>query len=141
MEIRFVLVGVTTVFTALTLYTVVGAQGPASVSGGAYTAEQAKRGAELYAKECAACHGDTLAGMDPIPALAGADFQSHFKTVGELFDKTSTTMPAIAPGSLSAEQVADVLAHILSVNKYPAGSTELPSKVEALTAIKIDPSK
>jgi quinoprotein glucose dehydrogenase len=141
MKIRFVLVGVTSIFTALTFYSVVGAQAPASVTAGAYTADQAKRGADLYAKECAACHGDTLAGMDPIPALAGSDFQSHYKTVAELFDKTSTTMPAIAPGSLSAEQVADVLAHILSVNKYPAGSTELPSKVEALAAIKIEPSK
>jgi S-disulfanyl-L-cysteine oxidoreductase SoxD len=141
MKIRFVLVGVTALITALTFYAVVGAQAPASVLAGAYTAAQAKRGADLYAKECAACHGDTLAGMDPIPALAGADFVSHYKTVGELFDKTSTTMPAIAPGSLTAEQVADVIAHILSVNKYPAGSTDLPSKVDALTAIKIEPSK
>jgi S-disulfanyl-L-cysteine oxidoreductase SoxD len=141
MKIRFVLVGVTTVFTALTFYAVVGAQAPASVNGGAYTAAQAKRGADIYAKECAACHGDTLGGMDPIPALAGGDFQSHYKTVAELFDKTSTTMPAIAPGSLSAEQVADVLAHILSVNKYPAGSTELPSKVDALAAIKLEAAK
>ena len=141
MRIRFVLVAVTTVFTASAFYAVVGAQAPTSVLAGAYTADQAKRGAELYAKECAACHGDTLAGMDPIPALAGADFVSHWKNVGELFDKTSTTMPAIAPGSLTPEQVADVLAHILSVNKYPAGSTDLPSKVDALTAIKIEPGK
>jgi S-disulfanyl-L-cysteine oxidoreductase SoxD len=141
MTIRFVLAAVTTVFTAFALSAVAGAQAPTSVLTGAYTAEQAKRGAELYAKECAACHGDTLAGMDPIPALAGADFVSHWKNVGELFDKTSTTMPAIAPGSLTAEQVADVLAHILSVNKYPAGSTELPSKVDALTAIRMEGPK
>ena len=76
MRIRFVLVAVTTVFTASGLYAVVGAQAPTSVLAGAYTADQAKRGAELYTKECAACHGDTLAGMDPIPALAGADFAS-----------------------------------------------------------------
>ena len=50
-------------------------------------------------------------------------------------------MPAIAPGSLSPEQVADVIAHILSVNKYPAGATALPSKVEALTAIQMEPRK
>ena len=141
MRIRFVLVAVTTVFTASAFYAVVGAQAPTSVLAGAYSAAQAKRGADLYAKECAACHGDTLSGMDPIPALAGADFVSHWKNVGELFDKTSTTMPAIAPGSLTAEQVADVLAHILSVNKYPAGATDLPSKVDALTPIKIEPSK
>jgi quinoprotein glucose dehydrogenase len=138
MRIRFVFVAVTTIFTASAYYAVVGAQAPPSVLAGAYTDAQAKRGADLYAKECAACHGDTLAGMDPIPALAGADFVSRYKTVGELFDKTSTTMPAIAPGSLTPEQVADVLAHILSVNKYPAGSTDLPSKADALTAIKIE---
>src|SRR5919204_5676686 len=109
MKIRFVVVALTTIFTASAFYPVLGAQAPTSVLGGAYTAEQAKRGAELYAKECAACHGDTLAGMDPIPALSGADFVSHWKNVGELFDKTSTTMPAIAPGSLTSEQVADVL--------------------------------
>ena len=141
MRIRFVLVAVTTVFTASAFYVVVGAQAPASVLAGAYSAAQAKRGADLYAKECAACHGDTLSGMDPIPPLAGADFVSHWKNVGELFDKTSTTMPAIAPGSLTPEQVADVLAHILSVNKYPAGTTDLPSKVDALTTIKIEASK
>jgi mono/diheme cytochrome c family protein len=141
MRIRFVLVAVTTVFTASAFYAVVGAQAPPSVLAGAYSAAQAKRGADLYAKECAACHGDTLSGMDPIPALTGADFVSHWKNVGELFDKTSTTMPAIAPGSLTAEQVADVLAHILSVNKYPAGATDLPSKVDALTTIMIEPRK
>src|SRR5215218_8024414 len=108
MRIRFILVvAVTTVFTASASYAVVGAQAPTSVVAGAYTDAQAKRGADLYAKECAACHGDTLTGMDPIPALAGADFISHWKNAGELFDKMATTMPAIAPGSLTSEQVAD----------------------------------
>jgi S-disulfanyl-L-cysteine oxidoreductase SoxD len=139
MKIRFMLVVVAIVFTSSVFYGVAGAQAPGSVLAGAYTAEQAKRGQALYAKECAACHGDTLGGMDPIPALSGADFVGHWKNVGELFDKTSTTMPAIAPGSLSGEQVADVISYILSVNKYPAGSTELPAKVEPLTAIKIEP--
>ncbi len=140
MNIKLALVGVS-MFSVLAFHAVAGAQAPASLLAGAYTTEQAKRGQDIYAKECAACHGDTLAGMDPIPALEGADFVGHFKTVGELFEKTSTTMPAIAPGSLGAEQVADVIAHILSVNKYPAGATALPSKVEALTAIKMEPRK
>ena len=94
----------------------------------------AKRGALLYAENCAACHGETLTGNDPIPGLAGADFQKKWQNVGELFDKTSTSMPAIAPGSLTGQQVADVLAYVLSVNKYPAGSTELASKLDALAA-------
>jgi quinoprotein glucose dehydrogenase len=139
MRIRFVLAVVAGVFTASTFYTVA-AQGP-SVLAGSYTEEQAKRGATIYASECAACHGEQLAGMDPIPGLAGADFQARWKNVGELFEKIQTTMPAISPGSMSAMQVAEVIAHMLAVNKYPAGTAELPSKMEALTAIKIEPSK
>jgi S-disulfanyl-L-cysteine oxidoreductase SoxD len=141
MKIRFALVVVAGVFTASAFYTAAGAQAPSSVLAGVYTAEQAKKGAAIYAMECSACHGETLEGQDPIPGLAGADFVARWKNVGELFDKTSTTMPAISPGSLSSTQVAEVLAHILSVNKYPAGATELPAKLEALTPISIEPKK
>jgi mono/diheme cytochrome c family protein len=141
MKVRFILVVVAGACAAAAFQTVAGAQGPSSVLGGVYTAEQAKNGAAIYAKECAACHGDTLAGQDPIPALEGADFVARWKNVGELFEKTSTTMPALAPGSLSGDQVAEVIAHILSVNKYPAGSAKLPSAPADLMAIKIEPSK
>jgi quinoprotein glucose dehydrogenase len=128
-------------FVASVLHVAAGAQAPASVTAGVYTDEQAKRGAVIYAENCASCHGDTLAGNDPIPPLAGADFQGKWKTVGDLFDKTSTSMPAMAPGSLTGPQVADVIAHILSVNKYPAGTTELAGKLEPLMQITIEPAK
>jgi S-disulfanyl-L-cysteine oxidoreductase SoxD len=141
MKIKCVLVVVTGVFAASALSTAARAQAPASVTAGVYTAEQAKRGAMLYAENCAACHGEMLTGNDPIPALSGAEFQKKWQNVGELFDKTSTSMPAMAPGSLTGQQVADVLAHVLSVNKYPAGTTELPAKLEPLVAIKIEPAK
>src|SRR5687767_15965235 len=119
MNIKFAMVAVTGLFAVSALTATVVGQAPASVKAGVYTAEQAKRGATLYAENCASCHGDTLAGNDPIPSLSGADFQGKWKTVGDLFDKTSTSMPAMAPGSLTGPQVADVIAHILSVNKYP----------------------
>jgi mono/diheme cytochrome c family protein len=140
MNIKFALVGVTGLFAAGAFSAAAIAQAPASVKAGVYTEEQAKRGATLYAENCASCHGDTLAGNDPIPALSGADFQKKWQNVGELFDKTSTSMPAMAPGSLTGQQVADVLAHMLSVNKYPAGTTELASKLEPLVLIKIEPA-
>jgi mono/diheme cytochrome c family protein len=129
------------VYTALVFHTAAGAQAPASTLAGVYTAEQAKRGQVVYAENCASCHGDTLAGNDPIPALSGADFLSKWETVGDLFDKTSTSMPAMAPGSLTGAQVSEVLAYMLSENKYPAGTTELPTKLEPLMAIKIEPIK
>jgi quinoprotein glucose dehydrogenase len=141
MRLKGILVLGVGVFGLTALHVTAGAQAPASVTAGVYTADQAKRGATIYAENCASCHGDTLAGNDPIPSLSGADFQGKWKTVGDLFDKTSTSMPAMAPGSLSGPQVADVLAYVLSVNKYPAGSTELAGKLEPLMQITIEPAK
>lgn len=141
MQLKGVLILAVGMFAASAFHVTAGAQAPASAAAGVYTAEQAKRGATIYAENCASCHGDTLAGNDPIPTLSGADFQAKWKTVGDLFDKTSTSMPAMAPGSLTGAQVADVLAYMLSVNKYPAGSTELPGKLEPLMQITIEPAQ
>ena len=50
-------------------------------------------------------------------------------------------MPAIAPGTYTAEQTSDTSAYMLSVGKYPAGTTELAAKQETLAQIKIEPLK
>jgi len=119
------------------------AQAPKSVAGGVYTAEQAKRGEAVYKEQCAACHGDNLEGSGPMPPLAGKDFLANWggKPVAEVFDKTQTSMPATAPGSLTPEQTADVIAYILSVGKYPAGSADLPGKADDLKQITLDAPK
>ena len=116
------------------------AQAPKSVSGGVYTAEQAKRGEAVYKEQCAACHGDNLEGSGPMPALAGADFAKAWKgkTVADLFEKTHSSMPATAPGSLTEKQTADVLAYMFSMAKLPAGSAELAATVEPLKQITFD---
>ena len=44
-------------------------------------------------------------------------------------------------GTLSRQQSADVVAFVLSVNKAPAGQTELPRKTDALKIIRIVPAK
>jgi S-disulfanyl-L-cysteine oxidoreductase SoxD len=132
------------VFMLSALYATAGAQAPAakSVNDGVYTADQAKRGDVLYKEQCATCHGDNLEGSGPMPPLAGKDFLGNWqgKTVGDLFEKTHTTMPATAPGSLTPAQAADIVANLLSKG-YPAGTTELDSKVEALQQIKIEAPK
>jgi mono/diheme cytochrome c family protein len=116
------------------------AAGAKSVSDGVYTADQAKRGEAIYKEQCAACHGDNLEGSGPMPALAGPDFTKSWmgKTVADLFDKTHSSMPATAPGSLTEKQTADVLAYLLSVSKYPAGATELADSIEPLKSISLD---
>lgn len=114
-----------------------------TVNEGIYTAEQATRGAALYKEQCAACHGADLAGMGPMPPLAGAAFMKNWdgKSVGALFDKIHTTMPITAPGSLKEPQTTDIVAHMLSALKYPAGTTPLDGKKDTMLQIKIEPVK
>lgn len=107
---------------------------------GVYTADQARRGAELYANQCASCHGLALTGGESAPALTGGDFMSNWNqlTLGDLFDRIRTTMPADRPGTLTRAQTASVLAHILNVGEFPAGQKELSTQSEFLKQIRID---
>jgi mono/diheme cytochrome c family protein len=111
-----------------------------SVWDGVYTEAQAARGHALFDKSCASCHGDSLEGRDEAPALAGADFLSNWTglTAGDLFERIRTTMPLNNPGGLSRPVLCDILAYMLSANKYPSGKTELPAATEVLRLIRID---
>jgi mono/diheme cytochrome c family protein len=139
-SISIVLAG--SVFAAVLTVTV-GAQGAKSSNEGVYTADQATKGEAVYKENCAACHGDNLEGSGPMPPLAGKDFLANWqgKTVGDLFEKTQTSMPATAPGTLTPEQTASLMAYVLAQGKYPAGSTPLPDKMDALKTITIDTPK
>ena len=115
---------------------VVAAQGQKTTWDKVYTTEQAARGEKLYADNCASCHGDTLAGVEMAPALAGDVFNSSWEGVplSDLFDRMRISMPANKPGSLSRTQNADILAHMLKVGNFPAG--DVPLDAGALTQIK-----
>lgn len=114
-----------------------------SVWDGVYTDEQAKRGEEVYHKECAACHGDLLTGGESAPPLTGGAFQANWNglTLGDLFDRIRKTMPQSKPGLLTRQQNADVLAFMLSINKFPAGKTELYRQSEMLKEIRFETKK
>jgi hypothetical protein len=45
-------------------------------------------------------------------------------------------MPEDDPGKLNVQQKADVLAHMLSVGTFPAGTTELPRDAQVLAQIR-----
>jgi len=112
-----------------------------SVLDGVYTEEQAKRGGALYSQHCTSCHGPGMMGEDMTPALTGSGFESNWNdtTAGELAERIRISMPADAPGKLSRQQSADILAYIFSYNRYPAGKTELPRETEILNQIRIQP--
>lgn len=124
-------------------YAAVHAQGGRSVADGVYTETQAKRGEQEYTQNCSFCHGEALEGSDVIPPISGKDFYAAWndKTVGDLFEKITTTMPATSPGSLTPAQAADLVAFMLSVAKYPAGAVEVAPKVEELKQIRIEAPK
>jgi mono/diheme cytochrome c family protein len=105
---------------------------------GAYTEDQAKRGADLYDQKCSSCHAPDLTGLDQAPPLAGGDFNTDWNdlSLNDLFERIRISMPADAPGSLERQQVADVLAFLLSKGNFPAGTTELPTQEPALKQIK-----
>jgi mono/diheme cytochrome c family protein len=106
---------------------------------GVYTEEQAQRGETLYEKQCSACHGDKLGGRESAPPLTGGAFLSNWNglSLGDLFERIRKTMPQTSPGKLTRQQNADILAYLLSFNKFPAGKTELYRQAEMLKEIRL----
>jgi mono/diheme cytochrome c family protein len=115
-----------------------------SVWEGVYTEEQAKRGEALYAEHCVRCHGATyMGGTDGAGPLLGPTFNGTWNGVplDQMLDRVRSTMPMDKPATLSRQQTADALAFIFSINKIPAGKTELPKQAEILSLIQFKASK
>jgi mono/diheme cytochrome c family protein len=124
-----------TLVFAVMLGTLVGAaQGGKTAKDGVYTAAQAERGKRSYLMACASCHQEGLQGADLAPPLKGDDFLLPWssQTVNDLYQKVATTMPADSPGSLRSQANADIVAYVLQVNKFPAGSDELKPDAAAM---------
>ena len=122
------------------------AQTPAStktVWDGVFTADQAATGKTVFQNKCATCHGAELSGGEMAPALAGSGFLANWQgsSLGDLFTRIHSTMPANDPGSMTNAETAQVLAYILSFNQFPAGATPLPADEAALGQIGITDKK
>lgn len=115
-----------------------------SVLAGAYTEEQALRGQALYYQHCLLCHGETMAGVDKAPALAGPQFGSTWNDapLAALVARI-LTMPPEKPGSLSREESVDILSYLLWYNGLPLGEQPLDSAQDVLarTRFQIAPGQ
>ena len=118
------------------------AQAPVSVQDGIYTTAQAEQGRAIYDNQCVSCHGELSAFVPEMAALlADHTFRSRWegRSLGELFTLILEEMPQDAPGTLSAEQTADLIAYLLSGNRLPAGGAALSGDVGRLNQIAFTP--
>jgi cytochrome c5 len=95
-----------------------------TVEQGVYTTAQAARGAKIFDTNCTGCHREP-GGTAPI--LAGERFAKSFgdATLQTVFTTIKTTMPRNAPGTLTDVEYTDIVAHLLRINSYADGMSEL----------------
>src|SRR5262249_62212854 len=88
---------------------------------GVYNEEQSQRGRAVFLDQCSNCHGRNLEGADMTPALTGGAFMANWDglTLGDLADRIRVSMPLNAPGALSRQETAGVVAYILRFNQFP----------------------
>lgn len=102
---------------------------PRTINDAIYTDEQAEVGEKLYAEHCLACH-DKKYFRPVLKAWEG-------QPLGLLYTVMSASMPESNPGALPRKDYVDILAYILSLNRYPAGESELDYKDGTLDGIVI----
>ncbi len=103
----------------------------ATLADGAFSAEQASRGGELFGQVCGECHAAReFRGTDFFFAWEGS-------TVGRFVQVVSETMPEDDPGGLPMEQYLALAAYVLQLNEFPAGEAALPADAEYLATLRI----
>lgn len=113
----------------------------------------ARDGAQIFAQQCAACHGAEGQGLEPLyPLLISRDprgegfaFSSDPKiprSIGNywphattLYDYIRRAMPLYTPGSLSADETYAVVAYLLAANNVIADTATLDAA--ALRAVQM----
>jgi mono/diheme cytochrome c family protein len=93
-----------------------------------YSEDQARRGQEVYERECLECHSRDLSGAGFAGPLVGEAVRAGWedRSLGNVYAVIRSSMPYEAPASLSQQEYVDVLAYILEKNGYPSGPEELP---------------
>ncbi len=102
---------------------------PRTTNDAVYSKDQAKVGEQLYKDNCLMCHDKKYFR----PVFKAWDGQS----LGIMFTVMNASMPESNPGSLPLQNYVDILAYILSLNRYQAGDTALSNEDGALNEITI----
>lgn len=89
------------------------------------TPEQIERGDAAYQQRCATCHGADIVSI-----------YKSFPNAALFYGFISTTMPGDSPGSLPAQQYADIIAYLSAENGLAPGTEVLPADDAILATIK-----
>jgi mono/diheme cytochrome c family protein len=90
------------------------------------------RGQDVFLALCKNCHTPESHTSDAFVT------KWNGKQLSELLQYIRDQMPKNEPGSLRAEEYADVLAYVLRLNRMPAGDADLPAEVNEVKSIRID---
>jgi alcohol dehydrogenase (cytochrome c) len=90
-----------------------------------YTPAQVTAGSAVYTQHCVSCHGAHLQGVSG-PALTGSGFAHSSLTIAQLYGIVAQQMPLTAPGSLSKNDYAAVMAYILAYDCVKSASGGQP---------------
>lgn len=116
-----------------------------------FTAAQAERGRQAFNHNCALCHSTADSKLtqqkvneSPLPNSFASPFLGRvyhgkmiYPTVYHLYTKLQS-MPAFGNQSISNNMRADIIAHILERNGFPAGNTELEPDVAAMNQMMLN---
>jgi mono/diheme cytochrome c family protein len=70
------------------------------------------RGAELFAKNCVVCHSSSADSGRIGPSLANEGHKRTLAQIVRAIESPDPPMPKLYPGTLSAQDVADVAAYV-----------------------------
>jgi alcohol dehydrogenase (cytochrome c) len=105
-----------------------------------FTAAQAARGRDVYAAECASCHGGRLNDGAAI-GLAGPAFLEKWShplvTLDDLFYIVQTTMPKNRGNALPAADYVAVTAYLMEQNGYPSGAQSRLTSAEQRKGVRL----
>ncbi len=106
-----------------------------TIRDGVYTIQQATRGESATLVNCLKCH--TLNEWSD-PRFVENDWVD--RRVGDLYTFIQRSMPEDDPGGLRPEEYRDIVAYMLWLSDAPPGETELPTDIEELDRIFIQPA-
>ena len=97
-----------------------------------YTADQARSGEAAYDRTCLECH--TKVEFKERPFL----FAWEGSSVAQIYTYIAENMPDDGPASLDESEYLEIMAYILEMNGYPAGSDELTADVERMQDVPFE---